>query len=390
MNSTMLRVQPNRYDYAADQLSGLPLSDNSVFILSPHQGDEEDLEPVIKYSYAREKATPYSYSVYLDQESISVNFGVAHQSAMYEFSFEKGDNIYILLNSVNGVLNWNGNSVSGFGLIGNDTHAYIHMEPEESPQNVSVLSGNKLVNETHAEGENACLVLMYQGSTKNIRLRYGISYIDKDHAGKNMEKEVSGKDIEILQAAARDIWNKALGKIRVQGGTEDDKVVFYTAMYRCYYRPVCISEDGRYYSPFDNKVHEDNGRPLYTNDGFWGGYQAYHPLRIFLDPQMEEDILNSYIMMAEQSENFWMPSSPRITGERRSMDGNHGVISVLDAYRKGLNRFDLEKALSGLQKSDNGKRTCAMGKGTKRRTWKVLLGARIYACLKIWGKRNCP
>ncbi len=110
------------------------------------------------------------------------------------------------------------------------------------------------LKQTDAEGQNACLVLKYPQGTGALNLKYGISFVDEAQARKNMEREVAGKTVAELQSTGRDIWNEALGKIKIEGGTVDEKTVFYTSLYRCFERPVCISEDGRYYSPFDGTV----------------------------------------------------------------------------------------------------------------------------------------
>jgi predicted alpha-1,2-mannosidase len=347
--NSMLRVYPEREDYTSVQLHGLPIEvtshrGSSAFNLSPYQGDVENLKPVISYGYDLEKLTPYSYSVYLDEQQIEVNFGLSHQAAMYELNFEKNAPVYLVLNSKNGGMSWNGTAVSGYQLIDNNTKVYLYLEPEKLPQHISVLDGIKLLNKDKAEGEDACIVLGYPEGTKKINVHYGVSFIDIAQAKKNMEREVLGKNVKMLQDEGRTIWNKALGKISVQGGTENERVVFYTSLYRCYERPVCISENGRYYSAFDGKVHSDGGRPFYTDDWIWDTYRALHPLRILLDPQKEENILNSFVVMAGQSKHFWMPTFPEITGDARAMNCNHGVASVLDAYRKGLRNFDIEKA----------------------------------------------
>jgi len=173
---------------------------------------------------------------------------------------------------------------------------------------------------------------------------YGISFIDETQVYENMEREVAGKTVADLQLAGRNIWNEALGKIKIEGGTADEQTVFYTSLYRCFERPVCISEDGRYYSVFDGTVHEDHGRPFYTDDWIWDSYRAHHPLRILIDSEKEEDILHSFVLMAEQMDDFWMPTFPEISGDSRRMNSNHGVASVIDAYRKGLRNFNLDKA----------------------------------------------
>ena len=347
--NSMLRVYPERRDFTADLLNGLPLivtshRGSSAFNLSPFQGPESEIKPVIEYSYDNEKLTPYSYAVYLDEQHTEVKFGLSSQSAMYEIDFEKDEDVFLIVNSRNGAMSWNGSTLSGFQTIENNTRVYIYMLPEEIPEKISTLKGGILSEETNAEGRNACLVLKYPKGTKKLHVRYGISFIDENHAEKNLKREVLGKDIESLQATARQIWNDALNKIEVDGGDKKDKTVFYTSLYRCLERPVCLSEDGQYYSAFDGKVHEDNGRPFYTDDWIWDSYRAHHPLNALIDSKKEEDIINSFIIMAEQMDNFWMPTFPEVTGDSRRMNSNHGVAAVIDAYRKGLDGFDLEKA----------------------------------------------
>ena len=347
--NSLLRVYPERRDYTEIRIKGLPLvvtghRRNSAFNLSPFQGEESGLKPVHEFSYDQEKLTPYSYSVYLDDQQIQVDFGLSHQSAAYELQFEKDVPAYLILNSRRGGMNWDGEAISGYQLIENNTRVYIYLVPSDLPQQVSALKDGALAESNSTEGRNACLVLGYPRGTRELNLRYGISFIDEAQARENMEREVAGKTVAELQSEGRDIWNEALGKIKIDGGTSDEQTVFYTSLYRCFERPVCISEDGRYYSAFDGTVHDDLGRPFFTDDWIWDSYRAHHPLRILIDTEKEEDILHSFVLMAEQMDNFWLPTFPEVTGDSRRMNSNHGVASIIDAYRKGLRNFDLGKA----------------------------------------------
>lgn len=349
MPYSMLRVYPERRDFTGDVLQGLPIvvtshRGSSAFNLSPYHGSRKEIKPVISYSYDNERITPYSYTVHLDEENIEVDYSLSHQSAIYELNFGDDEEVMIALNSRSGELSWDGTALSGFQLIENDTKVYLYLLPEQDPLSVSVLKNDGLVSETSAKGRNACLVMKYPSNSKKVILRYGISFIDEVQARKNMEREVAGKSLETIREEGREVWNDELNKIQVSGGTEDDKMVFYTSLYRCFERPVSISEDGRYYSAFDGKVHDDAGRPFYTDDWIWDSYRAHHPLRVIIDPRREEDILHSFVLMAEQMEHFWMPTFPEITGDSRRMNSNHGIASVLDAHSKGLSNFDLEKA----------------------------------------------
>lgn len=347
--NSFLRVYPERDDFTGDLLKGLPLvvtshRGSSAFNLSPFQGDEKEIKPVIKYSYDQEKITPYSYSVYLDNQQTDIKFAVSHQSALYELNFTQDLPAYLVLNSRNGALRWNGQAITGFQSLENNTHVYLYLQPEKAPETTLVMKDNTLATGTDATGRNACVVLKYSKGTKTIHLRYGISFISEDQARKNLNREIKNYDLAALQETGRKIWNESLGKIEVTGNSLDEKTIFYTSFYRTFERPVCISEDGRYYSASDGKVHNDNGNAFYTDDWIWDAYRAHHPLRILVDPKKEENILHSFLEMTAQTEHNWWPTFPEITGDSRRMNSNHGVASVIDAYRKGLNGFDLEKA----------------------------------------------
>ncbi|MEI7421842.1 MAG: GH92 family glycosyl hydrolase [Prolixibacteraceae bacterium] len=347
--NSLLRVYPDRGDFTGELLRGLPLIMTShrgsfAFNLSPFQGDEKDIKPVVLYSYDQEKLTPYSYSVYLDEQQTEVRFGLSHQSAIYELDFTKDLPAYLILNSRDGALRWDGEAVSGFQTIGKNTKVYLYVKPQQTPQNISVLKSGVLTSEKEASGRDACVVLKYSQGTRSLRLRYGISFIDEVQARKNLEREIQNSDVKTLQQNGRLIWNEALGKIEVAGSTDNNKTIFYTSFYRTFERPVCISEDGRYYSAYDATVHNDNGTPFFTDDWIWDAYRAHHPLRILIDPKKEENILHSFVEMTGQMEHAWWPTFPTITGDSRSMNSNHGVASVIDAYRKGLRGFDPEKA----------------------------------------------
>ncbi|TNJ44916.1 GH92 family glycosyl hydrolase [Tamlana fucoidanivorans] len=347
--NSMMRVYPERTDFTSDLLDGLPLiitshRGSSAFNLSPFQGEEKDIKEVVRYSYDNEQITPYSYSVYLDEQNTSVNFSVSHQSAIYELDFEKDDLVYLVINSKNGGINWNGKTLTGYQIIENDTKVYLYMTIDENPEDILELKNNELVKRSSKNYENSNVVLKFTRNTKKLHIKYGISFIDEQQAKQNFERELLDENIASLRTKGRNIWNDALSKIEVQGSNDDDKTVFYTSLYRTFERPVCLSEDGRYYSAFDNSVHQDQGRPFYTDDWIWDSYRAHHPLRILIDAKKEEDIINSFILMAEQMDEFWMPTFPEVTGDSRRMNSNHGVASVIDAYKKGLRGFDLEKA----------------------------------------------
>lgn len=354
--NSMLRVYPERADFSGDRLGGLPIivtshRGSSAFNLSPYQGEEAGLQPVIDYSYDQEKIRPYRYQVYLDDHHIDVDYAPSHQSAVYAVTFEKDGPAYLIFNSRDGALEYKDNAVSGYQYVDKKTKVYLYAETDKKPVQAGVLSGGAVkYGDTSVEGKDAAVVLSFGNDVKDLGVRYGISFIDAAQAKKNLEREIAAYDVDVVAKIARNDWNDALGKIQVQGGTEDEKIVFYTSLYRCYERPVNLSEDGRYYSAFDGKIHEDGGRAFYTDDWIWDTYRATHPLRILIDNERENDVINSYLLMAEQMGTNWMPTFPEVTGDSRRMNSNHAVATVIDAYRKGLRGFELEKAYIACKK----------------------------------------
>ena len=348
--NSMLRAYPERSDFTADRLGGLPVivtnhRERSAFNISPFQGDEKGLQPVVALSYDSVNIIPYHYQVYLDELEANVEYAPSHQSAIYNLSFDEQKPTYLIFNSRKGEMNVNGNTVQGFQYIDKNTKIYFFAEVDKTPEKSGILSASAVdYNSQKAEGENAAVVMSFGNMNGSVHVRYGISFIDAEQAKKNLEREIKTYDVNAVAEAGKAVWNETLGKIKIQGGSDDDKTVFYTSLYRCYERPICMSEDGRYYSAFDGKIHEDGGRAFYTDDWIWDTYRATHPLRVLIENEVEGNIINSYLLMAEQMGNNWMPTFPEVTGDTRRMNSNHGVATVIDAYNKGLRSFDLEKA----------------------------------------------
>ncbi len=353
----MVRVYPERNDFTGDLLGGLPVVVTShrgisAFRLSAFKGSVKDLKPFTLFSYDLERITPYSYEVYLDEQQTQVHYAVSGQSAIYRFDFEKSDSLFLTLNTADGSLTYAEGAISGFRELGNRTRVYVYMVPDIKPANAGVLADGRFrAGEQSISGKNNTVVLQYPGSLSVLGVRYGISFISEEQARKNLEREIPGNNWESVASRGRKLWNEALGKIVVRGGTPDERTLFYTSLYRTLERPVSISEDGRYFSAFDGKVHDDEGIPFYTDDWIWDTYRAAHPLRAIIRPEEETRIIHSFIRMSSQMDHFWMPTFPEVSGDGRKMNSNHGVATVLDAWRKGITGFDLEKAYEACRKA---------------------------------------
>ncbi|MDR2424786.1 MAG: GH92 family glycosyl hydrolase [Prevotellaceae bacterium] len=346
--NSMLRVYPERGDFTSDRLHGLPVvvtshRGSSAFNISP-VADGAAMHSIVSYSFDNEKISPYRYSVYLDEDGIEVDYAPARQSGIYRLQFLKGKgNNKIIVNTRNGKLETDGQTVYGHQGIGGSTRVYLYLETEQKAKSAGALSRQKIDTDRRSvEGHNEAIVLEFD--EPEIRLRYGVSFISSEQAKKNLHREMSAWSVEQTANAGRKAWNDALGKIEIDGGDDNSKTVFYTSLYRVYERMINISEDGRYYSATDNQVHDDGGKDFYTDDWIWDTYRAAHPLRVLIDPDGEINMIRSYIRMAQHSSDGWMPTFPEITGDSHRMNGNHAVSVIWGAYCKGLRDFDLDAA----------------------------------------------
>ncbi len=342
--NSMLRVYPVRSDYTSELLDGLPVMvtnhrERSAFRLSITQGDI--LSPIIPLTYDNEHLTPYSFDVDVADGAANVRFAVAEHSATYRINFHQAGPVTVLLTTMNGAVKVDGNVLSASQKLDDRTTVYVNMVFDSVPLSEGILSDGGISEKTSSEGRNICGVLKF--AAKTVGIRYGVSFISGEQAEANLEDEIKNFDVDAVASRGRSIWNETLSKIKVAGGSENDKTVFYTSYYRTFERPVCMSEGGRYWSAFDGKVHDDEGIPFYTDDWTWDTYRAAHPLRTLVDVPKEENILSSFLRMAEQMGNMWMPTFPEVNGDSRRMNSNHAIPVFADAIAKGLN-VDKEKA----------------------------------------------
>ena len=328
--NSMLRIYPGRDDYTSEYLRGLPVivtnhRERSAFSLSVDLGDGELSAPK-PMSYDNEKITPYSYSVSLLDGKVDVHYAVSHQSAMYKLSSAKP--LRLSLWSLGGKVGEDSEGFFGIQTVQGETKVYVYLQASEAPVDKEI--------------RDNCAILSFDAGS--VSLRYGVSFISWEQAKANLLRELHDYDIDVLERKGRRIWNETLSKIKVKGGTDDEKSVFYTSYYRTFERPICLSEDGRYWSAWDNSVHEDEGTPFYTDDWIWDTYRAAHPLRVLTDSDMEEDILSSFLRMASEDGTGWAPTFPEVSGDSRRMNSNHTVATFADAVVKGLD-VDVRQAM---------------------------------------------
>jgi predicted alpha-1,2-mannosidase len=340
--NSMVRVYPVRKDQLDDQIASFPLTIIShrlgeLFSLMPAGGTPDETSWNRPAAYDQEKTTPYYYSTGFDGSLIRTEFTPAERAGYFRFTFPSGRAVVLLANrTASGEFSSSGsNSVSGVERF-NNMQAFVYGE------------FNVPVEIKSADGDKKHLIVTANVGKKPLEFRYGISFISLEQARANLQKEIPAWDFDDVRAKAKNRWNRTLGQIKVEGGTDEQRRVFYTSLYRCYERMIDITEDGKYYSAFDHQVHQD-ARPFYVDNWLWDTYRALEPLQTLLNPEMEADKAQSYVRMYEQL--GWMPVFAVLWGNHECMTGNHAAPWMADVWAKGITNFDLKTAYAGLRKN---------------------------------------
>lgn len=335
--NSMLRTYPVKTDQLDDRIHYFTMNMPShrvsyTFRFLPVRGSSGLWQQT--YKIETEESTPYLYSAKAEVTGDNIAVSVAEHSAIYKIAFCGNDDRYLRISTESplGNISVEGNVIKGEDLF-NGVKAYLYAEIDVPVDEI-----------IYNEQKNAALIAV---NSDDVYMKYGTSYISADQAKSNLYKEIPDWNFEQVVETAEATWTSTIDRIKVKGGTEAQKRVFYTALYRCYERMVDINEYGRYYSAFDHQIHESD-RPFYVDNWLWDLYIAHQPLYMILNPDMVADEINSYIAMYEQG--GWMPSFAVAFGDWPAMTGNNAAIWMTDAWAKGIRAFDFDKAYEGMKK----------------------------------------
>jgi predicted alpha-1,2-mannosidase len=347
--------------YLADKIYGFPVG---PALLMGSEGPEatKPADYASDFDHDLETSTPYYYEADLQTWNIKAEATATREAAYYRFTWPASNHGHLVLSLHNhGELTVAGpNAVEGSEPVGGDvaeladshgaTREYFYLE-FSSPQNSwQTWQNSRFGHEATISGDDIGFVTDTDTTAgETIEVRAGLSYISTDQARRNLEREIPQWGFDAVKAQARAVWNRTLGAVATAGGTERQRTIFYTALYRSLGRMTDITEDGRYFSGYDHHVHASEGHDFYVDDGVWDTYRSLHPLQTLLDAHRQEDMARSYIRMYQQSGG--MPSFPSVAGEQAVMIGHHAAEFILDLYEKGYRDFDFEQAYEGIRKN---------------------------------------
>jgi len=356
----MIRMFPIKPDYIADQVTAWPFQVEShrtagILKMKVTLGEitPESWDKKMAIDHDLEVVRPWHYSTYLVADEITVSFAPAKKCAIYKIDFPASAQKNILIAGTK-IMKSEALGGSAFAMVEEYTYTTRGISPETRKMQafcygeITDMEG-KPVTDFQIKPATGRMSITFTGNEpKSVLIKYAISYISIDQAKKNFKTEVAGANFENTVAAGKKAWENVINQIEVTGGTEAQKRSFYTSLYRTYERMIDINEDGQYFSGYDGKIHQSN-RPFFVDDWIWDTYLAKHPLNSILNPQMQSDILNSYVQMYEQS--GWMPTFPETLGNHQCMNCFHSSSLFIDAFRKGISGYDINKAYEGVKKN---------------------------------------
>ena len=343
------------------------VGDYANFALMPVTGKlvvKED-ERASTFRHAAEVAQPGYYKVHLDTWDATAEVTPTERAACMRFTFEKQADAYVVLEifgtqrissvkiipSENKIIGTARNYHERAGLPLADGFTNYFVIVFDRPFAASGVWSSDSIQPGVAEltGTKTLGAFLKFDTTSDpvVGCKVASSYISADLAERNLEREIGDAGFDTIRQRAATYWNKMLGRARVEGGTDDQRRTFYSALYRSILYPhrfyeLDTNNQPVHFSPFDGKIHPGH---LYTDSVFWDTFRAVHPLINLLYPEIGGEILEGVIHAYDES--GWLPagSSP---GHLDCMIGNHAFSLLADGWMKGIRTFDADKAVAAM------------------------------------------
>jgi len=330
-------------------MSGSCTQDYGSATLMPFTTSKPDTlvrAPASRFSHKNETASPAYYRVLLDNSGIVAELTGSVRSGMMKFTFPGKNGSYLLIRM-------NSDRQAGKVWIDEQHHEIVGYNPVfrlyQGRGQSAGFSGYFMIKfdqsfELIPQLQTSQQMVVRFGNEKVLNVRIGTSFTSLDAARNNLEKEIPSGDFDKLRKASEDTWAQTLGKVQLRGGSEDDLVKFYTALYHCYQLPRIASDVDGSYQGFaqDTLIHKAEGFDYYDDFSMWDTYRALHPLMTILEPKRTLDMVKSLVLKAQQG--GWMPIFPAWGSYTAAMIGDHVSTMISDAYMNGITGFDAETA----------------------------------------------
>ncbi len=353
------------YGFSHTHLSGTGVSDYGDILLMPVTGVPHvrngaetgpDAGYASRFRKSTEKAEPGWYAVRLADYDIDVELTATERTGLHRYVFPPGapGHVVVDLAHRDTVLDAELQIVSDSEIAGHrrssawaaDQVVYFVARFSRPFERGTIYADLEPTGARRVAGTDVRGALSFGEAGGPLVVQVGISAVDLDGARRNLDGEDAGFDFDATRRAARNRWNEALGRVRIEGGTNAEREIFYTALYHSLLAPNLFSDaDGRYRG-MDRKIHRAEGRRHYTIFSLWDTFRATHPLFTILEPRRTREFIETFLAQYEQGGR--LPVWELAGNETDCMIGYHSVSVIADAYVKGIRGFDAELALEAM------------------------------------------
>ncbi len=354
--------------FSHTHLSGTGIGDLGDFLFIPFTG-EAKTEPGTpenpdsgyrsRFSHDNETTTPGYYAVDLLDYKIKAELTASKRVGFHRYNFLNNEDRGVIID-LNHTVQDRHVVDSEFKIISDtEISGYKHIKGWAQNRHIYFYAkfdqpfSSKLFKETIEQtniqeliGEKLVAVLNFaKTDSKTIHMKVGISSVDYEGAKNNLMQEVPHWDFDKVKRDAHKIWEKELSKIAVEGGTEDENIIFYTSLYHAAMSPYTFNDvDGRYRG-MDNEIHSSENN-MYTVFSLWDTFRAFHPLLNIIEPDKNNEFVNT--LLTQYDQGGILPKWELNGNYTGTMIGYHAVPVIVDAYFKGNKNFNVEKAYEAI------------------------------------------
>lgn len=310
------------------------------------------------YSHANEKASPGYYQVFLEDHDVNVELTTSKRTAYHKYTFKKNDEQSVVVD-LGFAINWDKSiktaihvedeyTISGYrfstGWAKNQKVFFVAKFSKPITKH-NIYTDENIVKGALGKGVKTSSQLFFNNDGNQLEVKVALSSVSVINAKDNLKKD--GFNFETIKTAAKNTWNTALTKIKVETPVDSLKTIFYTAMYHAQLAPVTYSDKNGDFRKENDEIVSATNYTAYSTLSLWDTFRAEHPLLTLTAPDKVSDIINT--MLAYYETKKILPVWTLYANETNTMTGYHSIPVIVEAYKKGIRGFDAEKAFEAMK-----------------------------------------
>ncbi|MGY5354082.1 GH92 family glycosyl hydrolase [Wenyingzhuangia sp. IMCC45467] len=310
------------------------------------------------YNHTNETSKPGYYQVFLETPKVNVELTSSLRTAYHKYTFAKNDEQSVVLD-LGFAINWdtaletqinieNEHTISGYRFSkgwAQNQKVFFVAEFSKPIAHYNLVANQETVEGTTVKAEKTKSQLFFNAEDSNeLLVKVAVSSVSIDNAKENLDKNSTFNN---TKANTNNIWNTALGKIKVETPIDSLKNIFYTAMYHTQLAPVTFSDKNGQFRKENDVLEKANNYTAYSTLSLWDTFRAENPLLTLLAPKITSDVVNS--MLAYYETKNILPVWTLYANETNTMTGYHSIPVIVNAYKNGVKGFDVEKAYKAMK-----------------------------------------